>query len=364
MSHHGKLRESKRCENCGHFVEKRFCPECGQENIETRQRFYYLFTHFVEDFVHYDGRFWKTIQYLLFRPAKLTKEYLAGKRNRYVPPVTLYIFVSFITFFIPAILPAGSEPQSKEKAKQETVAEKQKATDSKDNSAQQTNENKKEITKPKETETKINSKLQEKIDSKNLEKQGETDSEKKTSTLKLQGRNKSVDEEELTKLEEELNKFDKEKWEERIVHDFPKAVFIYMPFFAFWLWLFHSKKQWLYFDHGIFTLHYFSFTLLSILLLILINWILSFFHWEESLINSLIKIVVICYMIYYFFHSHRLVYRERKAVSRLKCSILFIINSFFMLIFIALYVFIETFISNPGLVKEGWVALKGLDLFS
>jgi hypothetical protein len=27
----------------------------------------------------------------------------------------------------------------------------------------------------------------------------------------------------------------------------------------FFLWLFHNKKRWYYFDHGIFTLHYFSF---------------------------------------------------------------------------------------------------------
>jgi len=57
MSKHGKLRENKRCESCGHFVESRFCPECGQENIETRQPFHYLFTISIEDFVHYDGRF-------------------------------------------------------------------------------------------------------------------------------------------------------------------------------------------------------------------------------------------------------------------------------------------------------------------
>ena len=98
MSHKGKLRANKRCENCGHFVEKRFCPECGQENIETSQPFHYLFRHFVADFVHYDSKFWKTIRYLFFVPAKLTNEYLAGKRKRYVHPVQLYIFISFITY--------------------------------------------------------------------------------------------------------------------------------------------------------------------------------------------------------------------------------------------------------------------------
>lgn len=54
---HGKLREDKDCLNCGHHVEEKFCPNCGQENIETRQPFYYLFTHFFEDFTHYDGQF-------------------------------------------------------------------------------------------------------------------------------------------------------------------------------------------------------------------------------------------------------------------------------------------------------------------
>ena len=351
MSHHGKLRENKRCENCGHFVEKRFCPECGQENIETRQRFHYLFIHFFEDFVHYDGRFWQTIKYLLFRPAKLTKEYLAGKRNRYVPPVTLYIFVSFITFFLPAVLPA---PDSKEKTPllQVNFNENKEETNKQDISAQpanpETNENKKELTKPKTQETKINSKLQEKIDNKELKKQGETD----TSKLHLQWKNKSASKEELTKFEEIWKNFNKEKWEERIVHDFPKAIFIYMPFFAFWLWLFHNKKKWYYFDHGIFTLHYFSFLLLSILIIYVFIWFLSFLRIETDLVESIINTIIFGYLIYYFFHSHRLVYKESKAISRIKCSLLFFINSFCILAFIASYLLLEIFITNSVFFHE------------
>ncbi|MGM5630438.1 DUF3667 domain-containing protein [Apibacter raozihei] len=66
---------------------------------------FYLFKHFAEDLVHYDSKFWQTIKYLLFYPGKLTNDYLSGKRKSQVAPVKLYIFISFLTFFVTAILP-------------------------------------------------------------------------------------------------------------------------------------------------------------------------------------------------------------------------------------------------------------------
>ena len=71
---HGKLREDHNCQNCGHYVEEHYCTHCGQENVETRQPFHFLFTHFIEDFVHYDGSFWQTIKKLFLKPGVLTKE--------------------------------------------------------------------------------------------------------------------------------------------------------------------------------------------------------------------------------------------------------------------------------------------------
>jgi len=289
MSHHGKLREYKACENCGHYVEKRFCPECGQENIETRQPFHYLFTISIEDFVHYDGRFWKTIRYLLFSPARLTKTYLSGKRNLYVPPVTLYIFISFITFFIPSMLPdKGGE-------KQEII----------------------NVT---------------------------------TTPAKEQ---ENSDEDVFDEIAEKINK---EKFLESLSHDFPKAIFLYMPVFAFWLWLFHDKKKWYYFDHGIFTLHYFSFILLSCLLYILLEWNYSYFDLEKikpiKTIGAFFSTAFFCYLIYYFFHSHRMIYKESKAKSRLKCTLLFFINSFCGLLFLLLYLIVELFITNKPFFTE------------
>ena len=47
---------------------------------------------------HVDGRFWQTILALAFRPGRLTKEYFAERRARYLPPVRLYLVLSVIFF--------------------------------------------------------------------------------------------------------------------------------------------------------------------------------------------------------------------------------------------------------------------------
>ena len=109
---HNKLLTDKTCLNCNHVVDQRFCPNCGQENIDTRKTFYQLFVHFFEDLTHYENSFWKTIRNLIFKPASLTREYLSGKRMSYLAPIRLYIFISFVTFFIVSLLPGGIEEET------------------------------------------------------------------------------------------------------------------------------------------------------------------------------------------------------------------------------------------------------------
>lgn len=105
MSKKSKIREEKNCENCNNIVSDRFCGTCGQENIIIDKSFIHLFIHFFEDITHYDNAFWKTLKQLFFNPGILTIQFLQGKRVSYLPPVRLYIFASFITFFLLSILP-------------------------------------------------------------------------------------------------------------------------------------------------------------------------------------------------------------------------------------------------------------------
>jgi hypothetical protein len=364
---HGKLREEKDCLNCGHLVEERFCPHCGQENTETRQPFHYLFTHFIEDFTHYDGQFWKTLKYLLVRPGKLTKEYLSGKRQLYVAPVKLYIFVSFITFLLPALIPKAHEKENEAKISKieraEKIKEQKEATKKAlDEFEKQGLFSKETISNAKKITDSIQAKdsAQEKgiLKNEDIFEKSFTDNDTFMDAHNLKEYDSLYAKDEgffhtlsrpMAKKMFELRESGltkaqiKEKYVETIIHTIPKALFIYLPVFAFFLWLFHNKKRWWYFDHGIFTLHYFSFLLLSTLIYIVINRLAGLLpdYTIFSLLVVLINVGFFFYISLYFFIAHYKTYESRKRVSILKGSILFIVNFIGLLIMLIILMYIS-----------------------
>jgi hypothetical protein len=97
---HSRLRNEANCLNCDTEVIGRFCHVCGQENIEPHESFWSLLTHFVNDFTHFDGKFFKTVGYLLSKPGFLPAEYSKGRRARYLHPIRMYLFTSAVFFLI------------------------------------------------------------------------------------------------------------------------------------------------------------------------------------------------------------------------------------------------------------------------
>ena len=96
----GHYRKEKNCLNCGHHVEFHYCSSCGQPNLELKEPFWHFIGHSIGHYFHFDSKFFKTLVPLLTKPGQLTLDYLAGKRARYIHPVSLYIFVSIIYFLI------------------------------------------------------------------------------------------------------------------------------------------------------------------------------------------------------------------------------------------------------------------------
>lgn len=79
----------------------------------------------------------------------------------------------------------------------------------------------------------------------------------------------------------------------------PKAIFIYLPFFAFFMWLFHSKKKWYYYDHGIFTLYYFSFILIMSICFMILSKIDMLLH--SSFVTSILTFIELLITVFIFY---------------------------------------------------------------
>jgi hypothetical protein len=97
---HSHQRHEKNCLNCGTTVIGRYCHICGQENVEPKESFWDLVTHFFNDITHFDGKFFTTLKDLLFKPGFLSKEYIVGRRASYLNPVRMYVFTSAIFFLL------------------------------------------------------------------------------------------------------------------------------------------------------------------------------------------------------------------------------------------------------------------------
>jgi hypothetical protein len=103
-----RLAGSFGCLNCGTVLQGPFCHYCGQPDRNFMRFFPVLLRELLEDFLDFDSRFMRTIKPLLFRPGKLTRDYLDGRRYRYTPPLRLYIFSSIACFFLAAIITSDS----------------------------------------------------------------------------------------------------------------------------------------------------------------------------------------------------------------------------------------------------------------
>ena len=90
--------EIKVCENCHANVQGMYCSQCGQSVESTLRYFWSVILHLLDDIFSFDSRSSRTLFPLLFRPAFLTNEYIAGRRVHYVPPLRLYLFISIIFF--------------------------------------------------------------------------------------------------------------------------------------------------------------------------------------------------------------------------------------------------------------------------
>ena len=105
---HPPTRTDLACRNCAAQAPLKFCPECGQETTLHPPTLGEFLHEFVGHYVALEGALWRTLRLLLALPGRLTREYLDGRRRRYVLPLRLYLTCSFLFFLVLKLLPAAA----------------------------------------------------------------------------------------------------------------------------------------------------------------------------------------------------------------------------------------------------------------
>ena len=90
-----------KCKNCEQEFNENFnfCPHCGQQAKEDLT-VSVLFYNTITNYFSFDARFLRSFIPLMFKPGFIAKQFVMGKRLRYLHPAQYYLFVSVIFFFL------------------------------------------------------------------------------------------------------------------------------------------------------------------------------------------------------------------------------------------------------------------------
>ena len=362
-----RIRKEPVCLNCGQDVPGNFCSVCGQENIEPRENFRSLLTHFFNDFTHFDGKFFHTIRVLLFQPGELSKAYISGKRASYLHPIRMYLFISFVFFlfiYLTENLSSTADHSSQTPSIDSVTSvltnqitslqKKQQPNDSglgdfliREKIIQLEKRKwqlKADTTKAAEIWLALNdsavvfdSKDSSLVNAEWYElQQQQLAPEKRDSRTEHWIKKKIAGTNGKYSSGSELASFLGEKFYAQL----PKLLFISLPLVALVLaGLYFRRKQWMYADHAILTLHIFSATFLILLLNNIIGHLFTALHWLN--LNKWVGgFFAILFPIYYY-TSLKNFYQQTAGKTLLKTALL-LLGSFlvFLIVFMLLFAFL------------------------
>jgi hypothetical protein len=90
------------CPNCGQPKPHHYCGHCGAEGVSHHElSLKHFLHHTLHEFTHVeDSKVLKTLKFLLFYPGKLTTEYFAGRKTRYLSPIRVFLIVFGLSIFV------------------------------------------------------------------------------------------------------------------------------------------------------------------------------------------------------------------------------------------------------------------------
>ncbi len=98
---HGEGRDAHEtiCANCSTPLIGTYCHLCGQK-AHVHRSLSAIGHDLIHGVLHLDGKFWRTLPLLIWRPGELTRRYAHGERAKFVSPLGMFLFSAFLMFAI------------------------------------------------------------------------------------------------------------------------------------------------------------------------------------------------------------------------------------------------------------------------
>lgn len=367
MSHRPERKE-KDCLNCGSIVQGRYCQTCGQQNVEPKEKFWELVTHFIYDLTHFDGNFFSTVKALLFRPGFLSREYIKGRRMRYLNPIRMYIFTSafFFLFFFSVVNTEDSistsvknvtykevnrKIEKKLKGIEASLTEPELPLSVRKLLEDQVYKLKQDLDRLKTDTTNLSSLNFYKLDGVDLDPAPYNTVQQYDSiqaTLPASKRHGWLPRKYHIRKLELSKKYGRDmrlilnKMFDKFLHSFPQILFVSLPLFALLLQMLYIRRRsnYYYVDHIIYSVHLYCAMFIFIFILMCLSRLadLPYLGWLAFL-----SVIVSFYLVWYIYKSMRKFYQQSRLKTILKFLILLFISSIVMSFLFAIFFIFSAF---------------------
>ena len=334
------LPDHPNCLNCGTELRGQYCGTCGQRARGRLISLWELLQDAFGDLFEIDSRLWRTLIPLLVRPGRLTRDYLEGKRARYMPPFRMYLVLSVVFFVVAFFDPQDDlsllfEPEP-EPAAEEIEAAQEQEDQALDRAQQKIDELAAEgIISPEDAEEALEA-IEDKAD-------GETDItlygdngengfnfnyDEETEECVVSGvenlpawLQKRLTPERLEGMCERVAADDGKTLGNLMVDNIPVALIVLLPFMALVLKGLYPLSRRYFVEHLLFFIHFHAFFFLLLTLQILFSRIAGLVHLPEP-IEILVQVAASFYVPVYLYKGMRLVYGQGHLVTFIKYIVL------------------------------------------
>ncbi len=308
----GEPEPPEACLNCGAALAGQYCANCGQRANSRLISVWELIRDAFGDLLELDSRIWQTLIPLAIRPGQLTRDYLRGRRARFMPPFRTYLVLSVLFFLVAFFDPQETlsilfeaEPAASPEQIEEKTAARQELLD------ELVDEGIVVRAKPvDETETESASGIRFSANGKEVKESCQLDSFDETRMPAWLARR--LTKERLKVMCDRMIAQDGaglRGFADKMLENVPAGLFILLPLMALILNILYPLSKRYYVEHLLFVIHYHAFFFLALITQILSLRLAALIGLSERVDNAIVSVFSI-YIVVYLYRAMRRVYEQ------------------------------------------------------